>query len=57
MSYRNPPIIVDKSTDVWGKAIAGFGQQIAKGILTASEARRKAEKAQGEQQLQAQKMS
>jgi len=37
MSYRNPPIIVDRSTDVWGKAIAGFGQQVAKGILTASE--------------------
>jgi hypothetical protein len=49
MSYRNPPIIVDRSTDVWGKAIAGFGQQIAKGILTASEARRKAEKAQAAQ--------
>ena len=48
MSYRNPPIIVDRSTDVWGKAIAGFGQQIAKGILTASEARRKAEKAQAD---------
>lgn len=49
MSYRNPPIIVDRSTDVWGKAIAGFGQQIAQGILTASEARRKAEKAQAAQ--------
>ena len=48
MSYRNPPIIVDRSTDVWGKAIAGFGQQVAKGILTASEARRKAEKAQAD---------
>jgi len=48
MSYRNPPIIVDKSTDVWGKAIAGFGQQIAQGILTASEAKRKAEKAQAD---------
>ena len=49
MSYRNPPIIVDRSTDVWGKAIAGFGQQIAKGILTANEARRKAEQAQAAQ--------
>jgi hypothetical protein len=49
MSYRNPPIIVDRSTDVWGKAIAGFGQQVAQGILTASEARRKAEEAQAAQ--------
>ena len=32
MSYRNPPIIVDRSTDVWGKAIANFGQQVAQGI-------------------------
>ncbi len=49
MSYRNPPIIVDRSTDVWGKAIAGFGQQFAEGILSASEARRKAEEAQAAQ--------
>ena len=49
MSYRNPPIIVDRSTDVWGKAIAGFGQQVAQGILSASEARRKAEAAQAAQ--------
>ena len=49
MSYRNPPIIVDRSTDVWGKAIAGFGQQFAQGILSASEARRKAEAAQAAQ--------
>jgi hypothetical protein len=41
MSYRNPPIIVDRSTDVWGKAIAGFGQQVAQGILSVSEARKK----------------
>ncbi len=46
MSYRNPPIIVDKSADVWGKAIAGIGQQIAQGITTAGEARKKAEQAQ-----------
>lgn len=49
MSYRNPPIIVDRSTDVWGKAIAGFGQQVAQGILSASEARRKSEAAQAAQ--------
>jgi hypothetical protein len=49
MSYRNPPIIVDRSTDVWGKAIAGFGQQVAQGILSVSEARRKAEAAQAAQ--------
>ena len=49
MSYRNPPIIVDRSTDVWGKAIAGFGQQVAQGIISASEARRKAEAAQAAQ--------
>lgn len=49
MSYRNPPIIVDRSTDVWGKAIAGFGQQVAQGILSASEANRKAQAAQAAQ--------
>ena len=48
MSYRNPPIIVDRSADVWGKAIAGIGQQVAQGITTASEARKKAEQAQVE---------
>lgn len=48
MSYRNPPIIVDRSTEVWGQAIAGLGQQIAQGITSVGEARRKAEKAQRE---------
>ena len=49
MSYKNPPIIVDRSTDVWGKAIAGFGQQLAQGIISASEALRKSKEAQAEQ--------
>ena len=48
MSYRNPPIIVDRSTEVWGQAIAGLGQQIAQGITNVGEARRKAEQAQRE---------
>ena len=48
MSYRNPPIIVDRSTEVWGQAIAGLGQQIAQGITSVGEARRKAEQAQRE---------
>jgi len=49
MSYRNPPIIVDRSTDVWGKAIANFGQQVAQGILSVGEAKRKAGEAQAAQ--------
>ena len=46
MSYRNPPIIVDRSTDVWGKAIANFGKQVAQGILSIGEAKKKAGQAQ-----------
>ena len=42
MSYRNPPIIVDRYTDVWGKAIANFGQQVAQGILSIGDAKKKA---------------
>ncbi len=42
MSYRNAPIIVDRSTDVWGKAIANFGQQVAQGILSIGDAKKKA---------------
>ena len=34
MSYRNPRIIVDRSGEVWGKAIAGFGRDIAQGLTT-----------------------
>ena len=49
MSYRNTPIIVDRSTDVWGKAIANFGQQVAQGILSVGEAKRKAGEAQAAQ--------
>ena len=32
MSYRNPQIIIDRSGEIWGKAIAGFGANVAKGI-------------------------
>jgi len=32
MSYRNPQIIVDRSGEIWGQAIAGFGKDIARGI-------------------------
>jgi hypothetical protein len=49
MSYRNPPIIVDRSTDVWGKAIANFGKQVAQGILSVGEAKKKAGQAQAAQ--------
>ena len=49
MSYRNPPIIVDRSTDVWGKAIANFGQQVAQGILSIGDAKKKAGQAQAAQ--------
>jgi hypothetical protein len=49
MSYRNPPIIVDRSTDVWGKTIANFGQQVAQGILSIGDAKKKAGQAQAAQ--------
>ena len=32
MSYRNPQVIVDRSGEIWGQAIAGFGKDIARGI-------------------------
>ena len=32
MSYRNPQIIVDRSGEIWAKAIANFGGTIASGI-------------------------
>ena len=32
MSYRNPQIIIDRSGEIWGQAIAGFGANVAKGI-------------------------
>lgn len=38
MSYRNPPIIIDKSNEIWGTAIAKFGEQVSKGIISAGEA-------------------
>ena len=40
MSYRNPPIIVDKSGDIWAQTIANFGQQVAAGITKYGEARK-----------------
>ena len=33
MSYRNPPIIVDKSGDIWAEAISGFGEMFANGLI------------------------
>ena len=32
MSYRNPQVIIDRSGEIWGQAIAGFGKDIARGI-------------------------
>ena len=32
MSYRNPKIIIDRSGEIWGQAIAGFGKDVARGI-------------------------
>ena len=40
MSYRNPPIIVDKSGDIWAQTIANFGQQVAAGITAYGQARK-----------------
>ena len=45
MSYRNPQIIIDNSGDIWGKAIAGFGANIAKGIDTFAAAQAKGQEA------------
>ena len=32
MSYRNPQVIIDRSGEIWGQAIAGFGKDAASGI-------------------------
>ena len=32
MSYRNPQVIIDRSGEIWGQAIAGFGKDVARGI-------------------------
>ena len=32
MSYRNPQVIIDRSGEIWGQAIAGFGRDISRGI-------------------------
>jgi hypothetical protein len=40
MSYRNPPIIVNKSGDIWAKAISGFAESVANGMIEYSEARK-----------------
>ena len=40
MSYRNPPIIVDRSGDIWAKAISGFAEQLSNGVIKYSEARK-----------------
>tara|TARA_B110000046_G_scaffold17627_1_gene16910 strand:+ start:1344 stop:3194 length:1851 start_codon:yes stop_codon:yes gene_type:complete len=32
MSYRNPQVIIDRSGEIWGQAIAGFGKDAARGI-------------------------
>ena len=45
MSYRNPQIIIDRSGEIWGKAIAGFGANVAKGIDTFAAAHEKAQAA------------
>ncbi len=43
MSYRNPQIIIDNSGAEWGKAIAGFGANIARGIDAFAAAQAKAQ--------------
>ncbi len=48
MSYRNPPIIIDKSNEIWGTAIAKFGQQLSEGIISAGEAAKLAGEEQAE---------
>ena len=45
MSYRNPQIIIDRSGEIWGKAIAGFGANVAKGIDTFAAAHEQAQAA------------
>ena len=37
MSYRNPKIIIDRSGEVWGKAIADFGRSFAQGMTNFAE--------------------
>ena len=46
MSYRNPQIIIDNSGEIWGKAIANFGRQMASGIKDYAETKNQARKAQ-----------
>ena len=42
MSYRNPQIVIDNSGSEYGKMIANFGANVAKGIDSFSEQRKKA---------------
>ena len=41
MSYRNPQIIVDRSGEIWGQAIAGIGKDIARGLESYTAIKRK----------------
>ena len=41
MSYRNPQIIVDRSGEIWGQAIAGVGKDIARGLESYTAIKRK----------------
>ena len=42
MSYRNPQIIVDRSGEIWAKAIANFGGAVASGLDKYAAVKRKA---------------
>jgi hypothetical protein len=42
MSYRNPQIIVDRSGEIWAKAIANFGGDVASGLDKYAAVKRKA---------------
>jgi hypothetical protein len=46
MSYRNPQIIIDNSGEIWGKAIANFGKQVAGGIRDYAETKKRARQAE-----------
>lgn len=51
MSYRNPRVIVDRSGEIWGQAIAGLGRDISRGIdayATVKKANRELERKQTE---------
>jgi len=41
MSYRNPQVIVDRSGEIWGQAIAGLGKDLARGVDAYAAAKRK----------------